>query len=147
MTRSKAIDIAVILGKATLSALGKDDMMRMVRNNIKFAKIESEWEETRGAAHKRLKPEGWDGIEADLMRSVSELSAERRAEVIAAQRAFDKNLHECLDPLLDEEIEVDVETISEDGLYNLIKANDVITGKGAVLLSETLTAPAATPEP
>lgn len=142
MTRNKALSVAAIIGKATLSTLGKDDMMRMVRNNIKFAKIEAEWEETRGAAHKRLKPEGWDSIEADAMRPVSELSAERRAEVIAVQRAFDMDLHECLDPLLDEEIEVGVETISEDGLYNLIKANDVITGKGAVLLSETLTAQA-----
>lgn len=133
MKKTIKTDVAVSAYKTAqnlkLKGVERKDVFAYLHNKNVLKATATAYEEFTKDAQEQLKPEGWDAI-AEKLRTNEKAKPEARVELTAkeseAVKKYNRELTDCIEAELKKEVEVELEPLSEDGLFALIQANDVV---------------------
>lgn len=111
------------LGEAKVKDIEDSEIKKIVVNRKNMRSVAEAFEAFLKDVQEKFKPEGWDGIQEKIQKW-SELSDEEKIELNKIVKVYETHIQDSLKEEYEKEVEVTIETLSEETLTKLLKYND-----------------------
>lgn len=146
MKKRQAIELYNVLNNCKLTGMSSPAKMTVLNNLRKLRPVSDTYETDSKDAIDRCKPEGFD----DLLKKAKEhneainaggkpvLTGDELKDTASVIEAYNKEVNEFIDKLLDEETGIEIEKIDPKEMEKLLDANDIEASKLSVLYNAML---------
>ena len=119
LTRKEAIELDVVLTNKKVTKFSDEVVFAMIDNKISLSKIAKEMDEAKRIASESCKPE--------------ELKAEGAETTRELENKWNAKFNEYMSKYLDEEVEVELSTLSKGDFKTIVSENGMTIGDAAIL--------------
>lgn len=111
------------LGEAKLKDIEDSEIKKIVVNRKNMRSVVEAFDAFLKDIQEKFKPENWDQAQEKIQKW-SELSDEEKIELNKTAKTYEANIQNVLKEEAEKEVEVTIETLSEETLTKLLKYND-----------------------
>lgn len=133
LTTEDILSINNVLSGAKIAKLKDQEKFTVIRILKEFKPTVKSYDEFVKDAMEKLKPEGYEEIEAKAQTASNSLTPKERAAI----NAFNKSVMACTESELKKEVELSFTLLNESGLKHLMESNDFTIAQCACLYDIT----------
>lgn len=130
---SVLISVSAIMAQAALAKCETQEKFKIVRTCSRVKAEVEKYDKLEQEARERLRPENWDEL-VKLEENRENLSPEDKAIYQEGVKKYTSDVAECMETELEKEVEIEVETLTEEGLGRLMDSNDKWTVAGCEVI-------------